>query len=79
MVSAPFTAKGKIGTPRLKSPGTPKSDCNSILVRKRGVSEGRMARLDPYLGQSLKEIIPNADVVLAFVSVSHGSMLQYYG
>jgi hypothetical protein len=42
------------------------------------VSEGKMACLDPYLGQSLKEIIPNADVVLTFVSVGHGSILQYY-
>lgn len=37
-----------------------------------------MARLDPYLGQSLKKIVPNAYVVMIFmsVSVSHG-ILQY--
>jgi hypothetical protein len=38
--------------------------------------EGRMARLDPYLGQSLKEIVPNADAVLTFVGMSH-DILRY--
>jgi hypothetical protein len=38
--------------------------------------KGKMARLDPYLGQSLKEIVPNADAVLTFVGVSH-DILQY--
>lgn len=34
-----------------------------------------MARLNPYLGQSLEEIIPNADAILSFVS--HG--IRYDG
>ena len=32
-----------------------------------------MAHLDSYLGQSLKEIVPDADAVLIFVGVSHDS------
>ena len=38
--------------------------------RETGIDEGRIARLDPYLGQSLKKIVPNAYVVLIFVGVS---------
>ena len=36
------------------------------------MNEGRMARLNPYLMQSLKEIVRNADTVLVFVS--HGNL-----
>lgn len=74
MISATFTATGRRGTPRLKSPGTPKSDCDLNKEREKGMNEGRMARLDPYLGQPLKEIVPNADGFLIFVS--HGTILQ---
>ena len=38
------------------------------------MNKGRMARLDPNLGQSLKEIVPNADAIFIFVCVSHDTL-----
>lgn len=38
------------------------------------MNEGRMARLDPNLGQSLKEIVPNANAIFIFVCVSHDTL-----
>ena len=42
------------------------------IRREKEINEGRMARLNPYLMQSLKEIVRNADTVLVFVS--HGNL-----
>ena len=74
MISATSTATGRTGTPRLKSPGTPNSDCDSNKEKEAVMNEGRMARLDPNLGQSLEEIVPNADAVFIFVGVSHDTL-----
>ena len=38
------------------------------------VNDGRMTRLDPNLGQSLKEIVTYADAVFIFVGVSHDTL-----